>query len=111
MLLAPRLNPVPLFAALGGALLALCILMAAGPGEVFAALPLILILVALVFQRYPGERLIERLARRLHKRPRRPVSVAVPARHGEPIAFHLLPFLAAVRPLRGPPALSSHPIS
>jgi hypothetical protein len=111
MLLKPRLNPLPLFAATGGALLALCILMAAGPEEVFAALPLIGLLVALVFKRYPGERLIERLARRLHKRRPRPVSVALPRRHAAPIGFRLLPLLSSVRPLRGPPRLSSHPIS
>lgn len=109
MFASPRRNPAPLFAALGGALLVLCILMAAGPGEVFAALPLIALLVALVFKRYPGEQLIERLARRLQKRRRRPVSVALPSR-AEPLAHRLLTFLAAVRPLRGPPALSSHSI-
>lgn len=111
MRLAPRLNPLPLFAAMGGALLALCILMAAGPEEVFAALPLIGLLVALVFKRYPGERLIERLAGRLHKRRPRPVSVALPRCHAAPVAFRLLSRLSSARPLRGPPLLSSHQIS
>jgi len=106
MRFAPRMNPLPLFAATGGALLVLCILMAAGPEEVFAALPLIGLLVALVFKRYPGERLIERLARRLHKRRPRPVSVALPRRYATPVAFRLLSHLSVVRPLRGPPLAS-----
>src|SRR5262245_48601010 len=106
MSFAPRSNPIPLFAITAGALLALCVLMAAGPEEVFAALPLIGLLVALVFKRYPGERLIERLAGRLHKRRPRPVSVALPQRHAAPVAFRLLSHLSAVRPLRGPPLAS-----
>ncbi len=111
MLPKPRLNPLPLFAATGGALLALCILMAAGPEEVFAALPLIGLLVALVFKRYPGERLIERLARRLHRRRPRPASVALPRRQAAPVGSRFLLLLSSARSLRGPPLLSSHSIS
>jgi len=107
---APRRSPIPLFTGLVGALLVLCVLMAAGPGEALAALPLILLLVALAFQRYPGEELIERLARRFHKRRPRPAAVPFPAAHAAPLASRLLARLAAARPLRGPPLLSSHSI-
>ena len=107
MRLAPRLNPIPLFAATAGALLVLCIVMAAGPEEVIAALPLILLVVALIFKRYPGEELIERLARRFHKRRPRPVSVALPPHRSEPVALRLLQLLSGVRPQRGPPLTPS----
>jgi hypothetical protein len=103
----PRLNPIPLFAATAGALLTLCIVLAAGPEEVIAALPLILLLVALVFKRYPGEELIERLSRRFHKRRPRPVSVVLPPHRAEPVALRLLQLLSGVRSQRGPPALST----
>lgn len=105
---APRLNPIPLFVATISALLVLCILMAAGPGEVFAALPVVLLVVALAFKRYPGEELIERLAQRFRRRRPRPVSVVLPGRSdSQAISLRLLSLLAGVRPLRGPPALSS----
>lgn len=104
---APRRNPTPLFAALASSLLLLGVLLAAGPEEMLAALPLLGLLVALVFRLYPGERLIARLARHFRRRRPRPVSVEVPARHATPFAFRLLSSLSAVRPLRGPPALSS----
>lgn len=99
---APRRNPIPLMAATAGALLALCIGMAAGTEEVLAALPLILLVVALVFKRYPGERLIERLARRRRRRPR-PVSSPAPLRGATLLPRPALAVLAAARPLRGPP--------
>lgn len=103
MRVAPRLNPIPLFAATAGALLALCIAMAAGPEEVLAALPPILLVVALVFQRYPGERLIERLAERFRPRRPRPVSSSAPHRGATLLPRPALAVLAAARPLRGPP--------
>ena len=98
----PRLGPTPLFAALASCLLLLGVLIAAGPEETLAALPLVGILVALVFRRYPGERLIERLARRRRRRPR-PVSSPAPLRGATLLPRPALAVLAAARPLRGPP--------
>jgi hypothetical protein len=98
----PRRGPTPLFAAAFSALLLLGVLISAGPGEALAALPLMLLLAALVFRRYPGERLIARLAGRLRRRPRSTSSPApsrVPARWPPPA----LAALAASRSLRGPP--------
>lgn len=100
---APRRNPIPLMAATAGALLALCIGMAAGTEEVLAALPLILLVVALVFKRYPGERLIERLSGRLHRRRRRPSSSPAPGFDEAACLSPRLLRLAPVRQLRGPP--------
>jgi hypothetical protein len=103
---APRLNPIPLVTALVSSLLVLCVLLAAGPGEVLAALPLILLLVALVFRHYPGERLIEKLAERLRPRRPRPVSSPRPALGAALRQRPVCAVLAVVRPLRGPPLLS-----
>lgn len=102
----PRRGPTPLFAALASCLVLLGVLLAAGPGEAFAALPLVAILVALVFKRYPGARLIERLAERFQPRRERPTSVSAPHRAAELRPRPALAGLAAVRPLRGPPHLA-----
>lgn len=104
---APRRSPIPLFAGTAGALLVLCIAIAAGPEEVLAALPLIALLVALVFRLYPGERLIARLAERFRPRRPRPASTQVP-RAAALWSAPALAELATVRPLRGPPLSLSH---
>ncbi|OJU83731.1 MAG: hypothetical protein BGO11_10000 [Solirubrobacterales bacterium 70-9] len=75
--------------------------LAEGPEEILAALPLVLICVALGFDFYPGEELIQRLARR---RPqRRPVRRLAAARRAAPRALRprgsaLLAFNLATRP-------------
>jgi hypothetical protein len=102
-----RLNALHLLVLAFGVLLTLCAWQAGGPDEILGTLPAILLLACLAFNRYPGEELIERLARSIHGRRPRPASVAMPARHATPLSFRLLPSLATVRPLRGPPALSS----
>lgn len=106
MRLSARLNPLLLALLAFGGLLTLCAWLAGGPSEILGTLPLLLLLVALAFDRYPGERLIERLGRRFQRRPR-PTSVALPARHSEPLGAHFVAYLAAVLPQRGPPLLSS----
>jgi hypothetical protein len=104
----PRLSQTPLFAAIVSPLLLLGVLLSAGPAEVFAALPLIVLLVALVFKRYPGERLITRLADRFRPRRPRPASDSAPA-HGALLwSRSALTVLAAAHPLRGPPQLAWH---
>ncbi len=110
MLPEPRRGLTPVFSALASALLLLGVLLAAGPGETLAALPLVLLLVALVFNHYPGERLIARLGERF--RPRRPRPASTPApRHRVALRPRpALAVLATVRPLRGPPHLSRHSI-
>ena len=106
----PRLGPTPLFAALASCLLLLGVLIAAGPEEVFAALPLFALLVALIFRLYPGERLIARLAERFQPRRLRATSTPPPIRSAELLPRPVLAVLASVRPLRGPPSLLSHSI-
>lgn len=107
MRLQPRENPLPFFAALCAALLVLCIRLAIGEEGALASLPLVLLLVALVFKRYPGEQLIEQLARHFRRRRRRPVSANLPGRHATPFALRFLASIAFVRPQRGPPLPSS----
>lgn len=106
MRFAPRLSPIPLVAGLIGSLLVVCVLLAAGPGEVLAALPLVLLLGALAFRCYPGEQLIERLVERVRRRRSRPVSSSAPVLGATSWPRPALAVLAAVRPLRGPPVLS-----
>ena len=93
----------PLLGALTGILLLVGVLLAAGPEEVLAALPLVLLLGALVFKCYPGERLIERLAERFRPRRPRPESAPVPTDLAELRSPRTLAQLTTVRPLRGPP--------
>lgn len=103
----PRLGPTPLFAALASSLLLLGVLLAAGPEEMLAALPLLVLLVALVFRMYPGEQLIVRLAERFRPRRLRAASTAPPTRGAALRTRPALAELASVRPLRGPPAFLS----
>lgn len=107
MRLSARLNPLLLALLAFGGLLTLCAWLAGGPSEILGTLPLLLLLVALAFDRYPGERLIERLSRRF-QRPPRPTSLAAARRYAAPISIRLLATLVVARPLRGPPVLSSH---
>jgi hypothetical protein len=86
------------------------VLLAAGPEEVFAALPLFALLVALVFRLYPGERLIARLAERFRPRRPRATSTAPPTCGAVLRTRPALAVLATVRSLRGPPPLLSHSI-
>lgn len=109
MPLRARFNPVPALLALVSSLLIACVLLAGGPEAILAALPLICIATALAFNRYPGERLLQRLARRGRRR-RRPVAGLAPRRRADALFGLTLLLLAAVRPLRGPPLLSSHSI-
>ena len=104
-----RRSPIPLLVALLSALLIGCVWLAAGPEEVLAAAPAIALAVALAFNRYPGEKLIASLARRLRPR-RRPVSRIAPGPRADSLFGLTLLLLAAVRPLRGPPLLSSRSI-
>jgi hypothetical protein len=101
----PRLKLLPLVLATVGVLLIGCTYLAEGPEEILAALPLVFIGLALAFDRYPGEGLIERLARR---RPRRrPARLLASSRLASPRALRprgsaLLAFNLATRP--PPPA-------
>lgn len=100
-----RLNPVPFLLLVFSALLALCAWLAGGPTEVLGILPAILIAFALAFERYPGEQLIERLARRL-RRPRAAATAAAPpSRWALDSTGRALLLLAGSRRLRGPPQL------
>lgn len=92
-----------------GVLLTLCAWSAGGPTEILGTLPAILIAVSLAFNRYPGEELIARLAQRLQRPRRRPVSVSVPHRSLGFVGPRLL-VLAGVRQLRGPPLSLTHSI-
>jgi hypothetical protein len=109
MSLRARFNPLPALLALVSSLLIACVLLAGGPEAVLAALPLICIATALAFNRYPGERLLHRLARRGRRR-RRPILRIAPRRRADALYGLTLLLLAATRPLRGPPLLSSHSI-
>jgi len=99
----PRRGPTPFFSAVCSALLLLGVLLAAGPEEMVAALPFALIVVALVFRLYPGERLIVRLAERFTPRRPRAASSPPPRRAATLLPRLALAVLLAERPLRGPP--------
>ena len=96
-----RLKTLPLLLALLGALAIGCTFLAEGPEETLAALPLVAICLALAFDFYPGEDLIERLARRRpRRRPSRRPSTSPPC---APLALRprgsaLLAFNLATRP-------------
>lgn len=109
MLRELRVNRVHGLLAVVGALLIGCVLLAGGPEEVLAALPLVAILVALGCNRYPGERLIERIAGRRRGRVRRTPSVT-PRRERLEVPVPSLGRLSGTRDLRGPPLLSSYAI-
>lgn len=99
-----RLKLLPVLLALVSLLLIGCTYLAEGPEEILAALPLVLICLALGFDFYPGEDLIQRLARR-RRRPR-PVRRLAAARRSAPRSLRprgsaLLAFNLATRP---PPA-------
>jgi hypothetical protein len=101
-----RLKLLHLLLALLGLLAIGCTYLAEGPEEILAALPLVLICLALAFDFYPGEDLIERLARRPRRRPARLLS---PPRRTAPLALRprgsaLLAFNLATRP---PPVASA----
>jgi hypothetical protein len=100
-----RLNIRLLLLVFGG-LLTLCAWQAGGPTEILGTLPAILLVLALAFNRYPGEELIARLAQRLRRPLPRPVSVKL-ARQGVVALAPRVLLLAGVRPQRGPPLLSS----
>jgi hypothetical protein len=86
------------------ALLLLCVVLAGGSHEILGALPAILVLLGPVFGRYPGDEVIFRL-RRSRQARRATVATAI-ATHPSLLDFPgRVVFLAAVRPLRGPPAL------
>jgi hypothetical protein len=95
---------MPPLAALSSVLLCACAVAGGGTVELLGVLPPILLLLALACDRYPGERLILRLANRRADPRRRPARVPVPRRFAEPLAHRRLAFLAYCRPLRGPPA-------
>ncbi len=102
-----RLKTLPLLLALVCALLIGATFFAGGPEETLAALPLVAICLALAFDFYPGENLIQRLAwRRPRRRPSRRLSVPrLPApRALRPRGSALLAFNLATRP---PPAAFS----
>jgi hypothetical protein len=64
---------------------------------------MVLIVVALACDRYPGEQLILRLANRRTAQWRRSAGTPALRRLVEPIARRQLALLAYCRPLRGPP--------
>lgn len=98
-----RLKLLPLLLALVSLLLIGCAYLAEGPEEILAALPLVAICAALGFDFYPGEKLIERLARAPRRRPARRLSASrrVAPRALRPRGSALLAFNLATRP---PPA-------
>lgn len=100
-----RLNTIHLLLLGLGALLTLCAWQAGGPDEILGTLPALLLAVALAFNRFPGEELIARLARRFRRAKPRPASVRLPRRGGTPVTPRAL-LLAGVRPSRGPPLFS-----
>lgn len=108
MQVARRFNAIHLMLLAVGVLLTLCAWQAGGPTEILGTLPAILLVLALAFDRYPGEDLIARIARRFRRPKPRPLSVRVP-RPATIVAPRLL-LLAGVRPLRGPPLPLTHSI-
>lgn len=107
MRIVSRFNPVAVLLLPLSALLTASALLAGGPVELLGTLPAILLAAALAFDRYPGEDLIERIARRL--RPRRAaVAATVIRRAPEAAALRLLASLSGCRSLRGPPLSSAH---
>lgn len=109
MRVAKRLNPIPFLLLVFGALLTLCAWLSGGPTEILGTLPAILLAVSLAFNRYPGEKLIARLAQRFRRPKKRPISAALPSRNATSLSpqLHLL---AGVRQLRGPPLSLTHSI-
>lgn len=108
MHVARRFNAIHLMLLAVGVLLTLCAWQAGGPTEILGTLPAILLVLALAFNRYPGEDLIARIARRFRRPRPRPRSVSVPA-PATLVAPRLL-LLAGVRRLRGPPLPLTHSI-
>lgn len=105
--MAQRINPIPFLLAVFSGLLAFCALAAGGPEEILSVAPAVLLALALSFNRYPGERLIERVARHFQAARPRPTPL-LPSRWESPAAIgKRLLLLTGARPLRGPPLLSS----
>jgi hypothetical protein len=98
---------LPFLAASLSGLLVAATLLGGGPEEVLGALPAILIALALVCGRYPGEAVIHRLAApaRQARRPQAPATIA-PPRPRRAAASDRLAGLAGIRSLRGPPPLA-----
>jgi hypothetical protein len=103
-----RLNPIRLSLAALGALLVACAVVGGGPEEVLGLAPLILLLLALFFDRCLGEELIGYLAMRLSRWRATPAATSSPAPlSGSAVRRMRLLLLAAVRPLRAPPSPGS----
>jgi hypothetical protein len=102
-----RLKTLPLLLALVSLLAIGAAYLAEGPEEILGALPVVAICLALGFDFYPGEKLIERLARRRSRpRPARRLTVSrrTAPRALRPRGSALLAFNLATRP--PPPALA-----
>jgi len=101
-----KLGSVPALAIACSALLLLCVVLAGGSQEILGALPAILVLLGPAFGRYPGDEVIFRL-RRSRQPHRGAAAILAPLRARVSDFPGRLVFLAAIRPLRGPPALFS----
>ena len=96
---------IPLLVGVLSAMLVLSTLFGGSPEEILAALPAILLAVALACGLYPGEAVIVRLAsRRRGERPKTPAAIR-PMRPRSAAFSDQLASLAGSRSLRGPPAL------
>jgi hypothetical protein len=96
---------LPLLVGALSALLVACTLVGGSPEEILAALPAILLVLALVCGRYPGEDVLQRLgAVRRGRRPKAPAAI-LPLRPRSASISDRLAGLAGSRPLRGPPPL------
>ena len=102
-------RPAPSAVAGFGAVALVALMALGGSGAMMAALPAALLALAILFRRFSGDEILVRLARRPRVRPRRAGHSPSP-RFVDAVRIGLLPLLAAVRPLRGPPLLSSHSI-
>lgn len=99
-----RRRPLSSLIALAVAAALLAIVLVDGSGEMMAALPAALLALAIAFKRYPGEKLLLRIARRFRRpRARRATAPRLPDLPGH----GMLPMPDGVPPLRGPPLLSS----
>ncbi len=104
-----RLLPLSSLLALAGAAALVAFAVLDGSGELLAALPAALLALLVASRHNPGEKLLVRLAR-AGRRPRRRARRLSRPRIPAAPTLGLLPLLASVRPLRGPPLLSSHSI-
>jgi hypothetical protein len=99
-----KLGSVPFLVAACSALLLACALLGGGSEEILGVLPAILLLLGPAIGRYPGEERIFRLVRS-RRAARRKTAVLATLRSQVADFPARIVFLAAVRPLRGPPAL------